>query len=421
MISNTQRKTAAVSFPIHGRRRLGMLSTREVVGVRRRRISGPIFVLVVLGVVLGSATVKCEAGFRTSGEREILPVCAGGQDLPRPRIDRKGPVLGDRELRRFRCNGAINSTEFELDPDGISHITWPFLQENWWIADGSDFHFGDDIYADDWNWGSYDDDEGKIALAPAPGWVIFAGRETLDGIYDGYGNQVVVVLVGDERYGVPGFALRYAHLKSIAVEVGDYTHFGSEIGRVGGTGRQDDSFSPHLHSVLYKNIYAVAANGRNGFENLALGYPPGADLSGEATQYAASFSNDAYPLYSDEENLPCTTWNGDIDACNAHSILFGGRYTQDCAYYYCSELCLPRGTSNCRAECDGWCNVWEEEDSDESLPCHTWNGDLEACNEHSILYGDQYTRDCAYYTTNDKCRPRGTSNCLAGIEGYCWE
>ena len=65
----------------------------------------------------------------------------------------------------------------------------------------------------------------------------------------------------------------------------------------------------------------------------------------------------ALPYFQSEEDLPCSTWNGDKDACNAHSILFGGQYTQDCAYYYWSALRLPRGTSNCLAGMTAYCTL----------------------------------------------------------------
>lgn len=395
-----------------------MLSTRRLARKGRRDVPWLILILIVLGLGISGQAYDCEAAGPSSVTEADSSEHRGGTSSSWFDFKRRQMVCGDGHFRRQRQTLAINSTGFELDPDGTSHITWPFLQDNWWIFVGSVFHVGDDIYADDWNWGSYDDDEGKIALAPARGHVIFAGRNPLGQPFDGYGNQVVVEVL-NEDLSPSGFAYRYAHLKTIAVSVGDYVHFGSEIGTVGGTGENDATYSPHLHSVLYKNIYQTSGSARSGIENLSLGFSPSATLNGGATIFAAAVQNDAFPYFQSEEDLPCTTWNGDKDACNAHSILFGGQYTQDCAYYYCSTLCLPRGTSNCQAECEDSCNYDDADDSDESIPCHTWNGNKDACNEHSILFGDEYTRDCAYYTTNDKCRPRGTSNCLAGILGYC--
>ena len=43
-----------------------------------------------------------------------------------------------------------------------------------------------------------------------------------------------------------------------------------------------------------------------------------------------------------EEALSCRTWDGDVDACNAH----GYGTTQDCAYYTCKGTWRARGTSN---------------------------------------------------------------------------
>lgn len=395
-----------------------MLSASSLAGKGRPRVSWIILVLVVLGLGMGGQSDDCEAAGRSGTPRADFSERPSGPKSPGAGFNWWAPICGDGQLRRHRQTWALGSVDFELDPDGTSHIAWSFVQDNWWIFDGSVFHVGDDYYADDWNWGSYDDDEGKIALAPARGYVIFATRNPEGQPFDGYGKQVVVEVV-DEGGNPSGFAYRYAHLKSIAVRPGDYVHFGSEIGTVGGTGEQDDTYSPHLHSVLYKNIYQTSGSSRSGIENLALGFSPSAALSGGPTIFAAAFQNDAFPYFQSEEDLPCSTWNGEVEACDAHSILFGGRYTQDCAYYFCSGLCLPRGTSNCRAGCEEWCNDSDADDSDESLPCHSWNGDLDACNEHSILFGDEFTRDCAYYLHTGECRPRGTSNCLAGIRAYC--
>lgn len=307
----------------------------------------------------------------------------------------------------------IQNPDFVLDPNGTSHVAQTFHEDDWHVVNGSVYHKGDDYYADDWNWGTGSDDLGKTVIAAAPGYVIYAGFTGVGQPFDGYGNQVVVHIV-DQQGAYTEFAYRYAHLDSIAVGVGGYVHFGSEIGTVGSTG----TGSPHLHSVLYENIYATASSSsRTGLENLQLGYSPSATLSGPSPSiFAGPFFNDGDPYFTNEEALPCSTWNFDAAGCDAHSIQWGGRVTQDCAYYACSGLCLPRGTSNCRAGCTSFCNAYGD-DSDESLPCSTWNGDVQACDARKLQPGG--TRDCAYYLSTDKCRPRGTSNCLAGISSYC--
>ncbi len=312
-----------------------------------------------------------------------------------------------------------SSVGFVLDPNGTSHVAWPFNEPGWAVVTGSASHRGDDFHADDWNYGTGDDDLGMTAIAAAPGIVLFAGRHPEGEPFDAYGNQVVVHVVDQQNGGgATEFAYRYAHLASIAAEVGDYVHFGSEIGTVGGTGEEDDSYSPHLHSVLYKDIYATATgSARSGIENLEFGFSPSATLGpagAPASIFAAAFDNAGAPYATHSEALPCSTWNGDKDACNDHSFPWGGQTRQDCAYYLCSGLCLPRGVSNCRANCSAYCDP-NDNDEDGWLPCHLWDGDEEACNERS--YG---VRDCAYYVTTDKCRPRGTPNCMAGIEADCF-
>jgi hypothetical protein len=137
------------------------------------------------------------------------------------------------------------------------------------------------------------------------------------------------------------------------------------------------------------------------------------------------------PVYENEEQLPCATWDMDLEGCNRHG---GNPFwkpawgdpnvyddTQDCAYYTTSDKCRPRGTSNCMAGINSDC----EEFNDETFPCSTWDGDLNACNQHGgnpfwkppggDPNVDDDTQDCAYYTTSDRCAARGTSNCAAGI------
>ena len=72
---------------------------------------------------------------------------------------------------------------------------------------------------------------GSPVKATAPGKVIGAGMQ------GGYGNMVEV----DHGYGL---TTRYAHLSSIAVDVGDRVEAGEVVGHIGSTGR---STGPHLH------------------------------------------------------------------------------------------------------------------------------------------------------------------------------
>jgi len=308
------------------------------------------------------------------------------------------------------------SPNYVLDANGTSHVAWPFPEPTWeWsIGTGSLCHETDDYYALDLNWGTNpDDDEGKLALAMAPGYVIFAGQNFPPNVFTGYGKQVVVQIV-NQSGNLTSWAYRYAHLNTIAVSDGDYVHFGSEIGTVGDTG----TGSAHLHAVLYKDVYN-STGGNTGIQNLNLGYSPGAIMDcvspiRPATLFAAPFAVDGLPFWWNDDNLPCSTWNGDAAACDAHSIPWGGEVYQDCAYYACSGRCAPRGTSNCLAGCEEYCSV-----PNALVPCHTYNGDVQACDAHALPAG--HPHDCAYYLDSDLCRPRGTSNCLAGITSFCFQ
>ena len=79
---------------------------------------------------------------------------------------------------------------------------------------------------------------GTPVIAPASGFVVFAGRK------GGFGNLIVI------NHG-HGLTTRYGHLSKILVKVGQHVKRGEKIGEIGNTGR---STGPHLH-------YEVRLNG----------------------------------------------------------------------------------------------------------------------------------------------------------------
>ena len=98
----------------------------------------------------------------------------------------------------------------------------------------SDGHQHSPLKSVDWNWGSGNDDKGKLVRASAGGTVEFAG----DGA-GGYGKMVLI------RHG-NGWKTRYAHLLvgSLEVSAGQSINQGKVIGKVGQSGGQTYS---HLH------------------------------------------------------------------------------------------------------------------------------------------------------------------------------
>ena len=96
---------------------------------------------------------------------------------------------------------------------------------------GIRFHAGVDIAA------AY----GREVPAVSDGRVEFAGEQ------GGYGLTVVVSHAG-------GIVTRYAHLSSLDVRQGDQVRAGSELGRVGRTGR---STGTHLHFEVLQNGQAI--------------------------------------------------------------------------------------------------------------------------------------------------------------------
>ena len=84
--------------------------------------------------------------------------------------------------------------------------------------------------------------------ATAPGKITFAGYR------GGYGNMVEI----DHGYGLH---TRYGHLSQITVRKGATIDKGSNVGRVGSTGR---STGPHIHyEVLHDNVGGVGSTGRS--------------------------------------------------------------------------------------------------------------------------------------------------------------
>jgi hypothetical protein len=117
------------------------------------------------------------------------------------------------------------------------------------------------------------------------------------------------------------------------------------------------------------------------------------------------------PVATTEDSRSCSTWDNDRVACDSH----GRGATQDCAYYFCSGHCRARGTSNCEAGCTGtpgdptnYCTINPQ-------LCSAWDGSQPACDTH----GWGATQDCAFYWGSNRCKARGTSNCEAGISAYC--
>ena len=291
---------------------------------------------------------------------------------------------------------------FVLDANGTSHVGWIFDTSDWTAYNSSPYHIGDDYYADDWvedngNTG------GQNARAMAPGTVIYAGPSPSGW---SYGNQVVVQCSDNSN-----FAYRYAHLEDVTVTVGQPVNFTTLLGHVGGT----PGFSPHLHCVLYKNIYQMGPHGV-GLDLLRIGKSPSSFITGapdEPSQFAANFYNDG-----DEYGaVDCTTYNT-LEDCDAHLGV--------CAWYLCADECHPVGTPveevcpevNCTdyntlEDCDahpGVCAWYLCADE-----CHPVGTPIDevcpdtSCSDYTTLEDcDAHPGDCAWYFCADECHPTGT-------------
>jgi murein DD-endopeptidase MepM/ murein hydrolase activator NlpD len=140
--------------------------------------------------------------------------------------------------------------------DKVDKDKWN-LSSGYGVGQGD--HHGDDYYADDWNLNSGGDtDLGKNLYSATAGKVIFAGvSEGISDTSEYYGKQVIVQSNND-------FAIRYTHLNSISVNVGDNVYAGTFIGTIGKTGlppnqcKAPNYYCAHLHLVVYKNINQIS-------------------------------------------------------------------------------------------------------------------------------------------------------------------
>jgi murein DD-endopeptidase MepM/ murein hydrolase activator NlpD len=113
----------------------------------------------------------------------------------------------------------------------IGQITSPFGQRDNPMGEGTEFHPGIDIAAN----------EGTPIQAAMAGTVVAAGSD------GGYGNLITV----DDGNGL---TTRYAHCSQIYAHVGEAVAPGDVIGAVGMTGR---ATGPHLHFEVRQNDHAV--------------------------------------------------------------------------------------------------------------------------------------------------------------------
>ena len=178
--------------------------------------------------------------------------------------------------------GPALGTPLTLDatPNQWSHMCWPFEDDpaDWYVYSGSQYHTCADLYADDYNAvGGATADCGAPISTLCPGEVIFAGWPT----GNGYGNQVVVQCALDED-----FAVRVAHLETLAVSTGDWVDAGDLLGTVGTSG---SSTGCHAHIVTYQDIYATNGCGVPGIDELTDGHAPTSSACGTCDTYQTWF------------------------------------------------------------------------------------------------------------------------------------
>jgi hypothetical protein len=104
-------------------------------------------------------------------------------------------------------------------------------------------------------------DLGKPVIASAAGTVEIATYQKTNG----YGNLVKI------RHGSSGYYSYYAHLKDMAVNIGDTVTQGELIGWVGNTSETNPGIKPHLHYEVRTGGSIIPAN----FNGVRFPYPSG--------------------------------------------------------------------------------------------------------------------------------------------------
>jgi hypothetical protein len=122
----------------------------------------------------------------------------------------------------------------------------PFNCGETWRGETREGH-SPSYWAMDFNWGSGDDDLGKVVKTSGHGTVLEVGVAN-DGVQDGYGNYI---LIGHGN----GWRTRYAHLRTVYVSRGQSIGDSNTIGLVGKTGNVT---AAHLHYEQIHNGVVVA-------------------------------------------------------------------------------------------------------------------------------------------------------------------
>lgn len=161
----------------------------------------------------------------------------------------------------------IDNTAVSLNPNGLSHIYWPFGSDgssswnpmgwNMSCGHGCNAHQNADYNAEDWNrsWnGNGNADYLHDFRSPLDGKVV-----NIEYRPSTYGHMVDI----EQTVGTQKVWFRIAHLNNVNVQVGNIVYGGTTlIGRIGCSGNVSPPgvAGAHAHCALYK----VNANGSNG-------------------------------------------------------------------------------------------------------------------------------------------------------------
>ena len=175
-------------------------------------------------------------------------------------------------------------------------LSWPFISTTGWdptagngtgdCKPGSKLydHCGDDWFAQDWNWGSGNEDLGMVLLSPMAGRIIFKGQAPKPVM--SYGQEVVIRNLDAAPYD---FMMRFSHLEEIWVSKDTTICPGTPIGTLGLGGT-----AAHLHATNYMGVFqSLAAGGSTGYHGLVQGSLLEALNVNRPTRFASQFNFDA--------------------------------------------------------------------------------------------------------------------------------
>lgn len=249
-----------------------------------------------------------------------------------------GTLVIDESDNNFTISAPAGGMPFFLNPDGVSHLYWPFENSNWnddkysldrhtWIRIGEEYSFNScpctqpctpclppgpdhdcdygcanhksgDYYAQDWNnYSTFNGDCDQPFLSPMDGSVIVADYDNNYPFCYNLGNGLLQNADANNVFIIKNnFIFGILHIKNNHLtSVGPITH-GSPIGIIGAT--FTGGKPSHAHCVLWKNVNSLYANHQSqltNFDITAKEFLDGSNSLDPIPQDGLTYANRPFP------------------------------------------------------------------------------------------------------------------------------